>query len=114
MRSYLLVPKAVFRTPLGCMRDILDLLLDCHVLDIRILLALHMLEEVPHHLPLPMMGEGWLRTLLVGVPLASQVVERTLGRSVRRKMVVLLLAQLVALAMPLALLGLVAVVLGGL
>ncbi len=76
----------------GFVRNIFDLLLNYHVLDIPVLLALHMLAEVLHHLSLRMLVEGWLRTLLVVVPLASRAVECTLGRSVRRQPAVVLLA----------------------
>ena len=110
---------AAFRTLHSFVRDIRCHCLaghghhDSRVLDIRVLRVLHMLVEVPRHSPLHMLVAGWLRTLLVVAPSASRAVPRTLGRSVRTRPAVVLLGQVDVLAMPLALLRLVVVVLGG-
>ncbi len=120
MGSHLLVPVAAFRTPYGFVRDSRCHYLarlgyrDIHVLDICVPRVLHMLVEVPRHLPLHVLVEGWLRTLLVTALLASQTVARTFGRSGRTQPVVALLGRVDVLAAPLASLGLVVVVLGGL
>ena len=108
-----------FRTLHGFVRDIRCRCLALHGhrdsrgLDILVLRVLRMLVEVLRHSPFRMLVEGWLRTLLVVAPPASRAVQCTLGRPVRTQPAVVLLVQVDALAMPLALLGLVVVVLGG-
>ena len=107
-----LVPAVAFRTLPGFVHNILGLRLDCRDLLDILLLVLHMLVAMLHHLLLHMLVEGWLYTLLGVAPPVSRVVGHTLARLVRTQPAVVLLAQLVLLAMPLASLGLVAGVLG--
>ncbi len=84
------MPLAAFQTPHGFVYNSRCHCLAVHGhrdsrdLDILILCVLHMLVEVLHHLLLHMLVEGWLRTLLVGAPLALRVVEYTIGRLVHR------------------------------
>ncbi len=107
-----LAPAAVFRTLPGFVLDILGLHFDCRIVLDVLFLNLHMLVAALLQLLLHTLVEGWLHTLLEVAPRASRTVGRTLGRSVRTQLVVVLVAQVLEIAMPLALSGIVTVVLG--